>query len=110
MNKVVINNCYGGFGLSEKAVQRYQELSGKVVPFIGDDTDEDMGFWDVSEIPRHDPALVQTVEELGQNANGESASLLVEEIPGKRYLIEEYDGAEELHYPEAEYSWIVIED
>lgn len=27
--KVVINTCYGGFGLSEAAKQRYIELSGK---------------------------------------------------------------------------------
>ncbi len=26
--KIVINNCYGGFGLSDKAIDRYVELSG----------------------------------------------------------------------------------
>ena len=29
--KVVINACYGGFGLSEKAVMRYAELKGLTV-------------------------------------------------------------------------------
>ena len=98
MNKVVINNCYGGFGLSEKAIKRYQEISGKNYP--------DMS-WDVS---RHDPALVKVVEELGEEANGRNACLTVEEIPGNRYYITEYDGIEEIHCPEAEFSWIVIED
>ncbi len=28
MKKVVINACYGGFGLSEKAMMRYAELKG----------------------------------------------------------------------------------
>ena len=97
MNKVVINNCYGGFGLSEKAIKRYEELSGKAFP--------DMS-WDVE---RHDPALVQVVEELGEEANGDCACLSVEEIPGNRYYITEYDGIEEIHCPEAEYSWIVID-
>ena len=35
--KVVINKCYGGFGLSHAAVMRYAELSGfKLYPFIDD--------------------------------------------------------------------------
>ena len=96
--KVVINNCYGGFKLSEKAVKRYEELSGTTYP--------DMS-WDVL---RHEPALVQVVEELGQEANGSGACLSIEEIPGNRYYITEYDGIEEIHCPEAEFSWIVIED
>lgn len=29
--KIVINSCYGGFGLSEKAVVRYLEILGKPV-------------------------------------------------------------------------------
>ena len=98
MNKVVINNCYGGFGLSERAKKRYQELSGTTFP--------DMS-WDIQ---RHDPALVQVVEELKEEANGRNACLSVEEIPGNRYYITEYDGVEEVHCPEAEYSWIVIDD
>ena len=98
MNKVVINNCYGGFGLSEKAIQRYNEIS-----------DRNIDSWDALELPRHDPALVQAVEELGQDANGRNACLLVQEIPGNRYLIEEYDGAETIFFPEMP-NWIVIED
>jgi len=33
--KIVINRCYGGFGLSHKAVMRYAELKGfKLYPFV----------------------------------------------------------------------------
>ena len=33
--KVVINDCYGGFGLSHKAVMRYAELKGiKLYPYV----------------------------------------------------------------------------
>lgn len=28
MTEIVISRCYGGFGLSEKAIQRYAELAG----------------------------------------------------------------------------------
>jgi len=96
--KVVINNCYGGFGLSEKAIQRYNEISDRGI----------IDSWDALELPRHDPVLVQVVEELGDESNGRNAALRLEEIPGNRYLIEEYDGAETIFCPEM--NWIVIED
>ena len=97
-HKVAINIVYGGFRLSEKAKKRYKEISGKEVPW---------DYWDA--IPRHDPALIQTIEELGEDANRYDNSIVIEEIPGNRYRIEEYDGIETIHCPEEE-NWIVIED
>jgi len=39
MVKVVINICYGGFGLSYKAVMRYAEIKGfKLYAFVSDDS------------------------------------------------------------------------
>jgi hypothetical protein len=110
MHKIVLNSCYGGFSLSQAGALRFQELSGEVLDFIsGEDlADPSDILWLTGEIPRHHPALVQVVEELGEAANGEHASLGIEEIPGNRYYITEYDGVEELHYPESE-GWIVIE-
>jgi hypothetical protein len=56
------------------------------------------------EIERHDPALVQAVEELGDKADGEYADLDVVEIPDDvNYIVEEYDGME--HIAEAHRTW-----
>ena len=74
--KVVINKCYGGFGLSKEALARYEELGG-------------YGF------QRNDPILIQVIEELGEDANGDFAELKIVEIPDDvEWFIEEYDGME----------------
>jgi hypothetical protein len=53
---------------------------------------------------RHDPDLVKTVEELGEQASGSHAKLEVVEIPdGVEYIIEEHDGNE--HVAEAHRTW-----
>jgi hypothetical protein len=55
-------------------------------------------------IERNDPALVQMVEELGKEANGEYSELSVVEIPNDiHWNIEEYDGMERVE--EAHRSW-----
>ena len=92
--KVVINHCYGGFGLSEKAIALVEERTGKAFcPY---------------EHPRHCPVLVSIVEELGEEANGLCAELLVEELRwGNRYIIEEYDGLENVCEPE-QIEWIEV--
>jgi hypothetical protein len=96
MNKIVINVYTGGLGLSEEAIKRYELLSSKKF-------DDD--------IPRHDPALVQVVEELGEHANDKYSRLVVVEIPGNQYSVSaltKNGGAEDYNYPESE-DWIVIE-
>ena len=75
--KVVINDCYGGFGLSEKAMK-----------FLGVDSG-----W--PEIERNNPKLVECVEKLGEEANDMCAELKVVEIPDDvNWEIGEYDGLE----------------
>ena len=139
--KVVINKCYGGFGLSHEAVMRYFEIKGiTVYPEQGKDYWKFWTYWTVKpedriedkegeafysmsiedriaynklcseqtiyerDIERHDPALVQAVEELGNNANGAHAELAVVEIPDDvDYIIQEYDGNE--HIAEAHRTW-----
>lgn len=81
---VVINTCYGGFGLSDRAKNDYMKLAGIV------ETD----FCD-RDLPRDDPYLVKVVRELGMNANGRHANLKIVEIPGDvDWHIAEYDGNE----------------
>jgi hypothetical protein len=86
MHKVVINATWGGFTLSEAAEERFKELTGR-----------EYRPWN---FPRHDPILVQVVEELGAAASGEVANLEVREIKGTQYHIDEYDGYEYLYTPE----------
>lgn len=84
MQKIVINDCYGGFGLSGEALASYNRRTGKALSY-----DESRG------IGRGDPALVEVVEEMAQKANGEEANLLIVEIPdGVEWQIEDYDGKE----------------
>jgi len=88
--KIVINKCFGGFGLSKAALKRYAEISGIV--------SEDL------EIPRDDPALVQTVEELGKKANDSYSELKVVDVPDDvEWQIHYYDGLE--HIEEQHRTW-----
>ena len=82
--KIVINSDYGGFSLSEQALALYKELGGNDLG--------NMYSWDIF---RNDPVLVEVVEALGSNADGESASLRIVEIPDDvLWTIQEYDGLE----------------
>lgn len=86
MTKVVINKCYGGFGLSDEAAAR-----------LGRDTNGGLpGHNSARDIARDDPALVALMEELGSDrVSGKLAELHVVEIPdGVPWQIEEYDGRE----------------
>jgi hypothetical protein len=79
--KIVINKCYGGFGLSEVAETRYKNESDNNVPY-----------WD---IPRNDAILISIVEELGEDSWGTYSELEVIDIPdGVEWEVEEYDGKE----------------
>lgn len=56
------------------------------------------------DFERHDPVLVQVVEEMGKASWGEHAELAVVKIPdGIRYEINEYDGNE--HIAEEHRTW-----
>jgi len=91
--KVVINGCFGGFGLSDAALQEYKIRS--------DITDPDFYYYD---IPRDCPVLVAMVEEQGTAINGAFSDLKVVEIPdGINWYIEDYDGRE--HVAERHRTW-----
>lgn len=98
-HKVVINSCYGGFGLSEAAVALYNAIA--VIEGMD-------AFESDYDIARHCPVLVRVVEELGDAASADYADLCIVQIPGDRYKIREYDGYESIQTPES-IRWTVIE-
>ncbi len=95
---VVINTCYGGFGLSKAARDMLNELG-----FVADSE------YDYNRIARHDPRLIKVVRKLGQEAEGDYAALHIARIKGNKYIIEEYDGVEGVQEPD-DIEWIIIED
>ena len=60
--------------------------------------------WYDRNVDRHDPVLVQVVEELGKKANGDFANLQIGEVRGS-YRIDEYDGNESV-MTSGDYNWI----
>lgn len=128
MKKIVINACYGGFGLSHEAMMRYAEIKGINLVWKQDrslklyynnlvceqeqsmnlyykDSVSDDNYFDDRDIPRDDPVLVQIVEELGHDADGYYANLKIVEIPDDvEWHIAEYDGGSE-HVAENHRKW-----
>lgn len=88
--KIVINACFGGYGLSEAAYK-----------YLGLEWD---GYGFARNINRTDSKLVECVETLGEAANGRFARLKVVEIPDDiNWYLSEYDGIETVE--EAHRSW-----
>jgi len=148
MKKIVINICFGGFGLSKKAILKYLELKGETPHFyiqphtedymnsrtyikvseqeylennslfgptvftkdlgpefewVNDDMIRNSYFYD-HDIERDDPILIEVVELLGKEANGDYAELRIVEIPDDvEWIISEYDGKERIE--ESHRSW-----
>ena len=84
--KVVINVCFGGFGVSKEVYEA-----------MGEEWD-DYGF--KFDNYRTDPKFISVVEKLGDKASGSCAELHVVEIPEEAtdWRIEEYDGSESVWY------------
>ena len=95
--KVVFNGCFGGFGLSPKAISRLKELG------VQYDDDYEYNYMD-----RHDSLLVQVVEELGSEASDKYSNLCISTIDTPLYIIDEYDGSESVKVPD-DIGWIKIE-
>jgi len=114
MTKIVYNACYGGFGLSQKAIQRYSDLAGLGLVYKKEEgkswghwSTPDGDYWSYHDISRTDPFLVQVVEELVREADGMCARLVINELPaGTLYRIDEYDGMESV-CTQDDYHWSV---
>lgn len=82
--KIVINKCYGGFGLSRIAEELYKERKGITDPN-----------WHYYDIPRDDPILVEMVETMDDQVNSSYSDLRIVEIPHDvNWQVDEYDGNE----------------
>jgi hypothetical protein len=116
--KVVVNKCYGGFGLSRDAIVELYKMGSPVIQASDPEKyygttdwkaryEKDSKFMTTTLCDgkilndsrdgelRGDPALVSVVERMGAAANGHCARLEVVEIPdGVNWTIEEYDGQE----------------
>lgn len=58
-------------------------------------SEDGLMFFHLSDLSRDDEALVRVVEELDEEANGESAELEVVELPSEvDWYIDEFDGSE----------------
>lgn len=80
--KIVINCCFGGFSLSDRARREYCLRKG--IDSVND--------W---EIERNDPVLVAVVESLGENACSNHSKLKIVQIPDEvKWQIQDYDGKE----------------
>ena len=98
--KVVYNACFGGFGLSRKAIERLAELGNEdAIEQVNEGLDDDKETFFIHDTPRHDPLLVQVVEELGNDADGRYSALCVHELSGRQYTITDYDGHETVEEP-----------
>lgn len=129
MMKLVINKCYGGFGVSIAAMKA---MFGKCehvkahepISYYGsrEKWEEDLNGnhhnreyryfdergWPVTDEHREEsrdcPVLVATVESMGKDASSSLSKLRVVSIPdGVDYEIDQYDGVESIH--EKHESW-----
>jgi hypothetical protein len=114
--EIVINTCFGGFGLSHEAIMKYSHLAklnllavqkdSSLIPYhyYLDGIEEDEFYWSEYDIKRDDPDLVRVVKQLGSGANGFAAELKVVSIPDDvKWHIDEYDGIE--HVAEDHRTW-----
>ena len=84
--KMVINQCYGGFNVSQKVFEYLDKVRAPkhIDELYLDDN-------------RSDPYLVEAVETLGEEANGRNSKLAIVEWPDNiPYKVTEYDGWEEV--------------
>ena len=107
MTKVVYNACYGGFGLSKKAAEKLAELGvEEAIEYLKEKESYPLY---LIKTPRHDPRLVQVVEELGKESWGDCAKLKIEEIDCEIYRISDYDGNERVELPDFNMcDWVII--
>jgi len=103
--KILISSDFGGFALSDKAVELYLNKKGlefttqkkssafsdrRLIFYIDGD------YFTEHDLRRDDPVLIETVEELGLEKAADSySSLKIVEIPyDVEWVLQDYDGSE----------------
>jgi len=114
--KVAINTCYGGFSLSDLAIEKLLSIKG--IDFEKQENEHrdayyyKKGFLGNNEYyisrydfceNRSDSDLISVIEEMGEAANGPTAKLKIVEVDSTDWHIEEYDGVE--HVSENHRTW-----
>lgn len=97
MYKVVVNGCFGGFGVSEQGAE-WLLANGASPDKVRVHREGRFNYVSV-DLERHDPLLVRMVETLGSAANGDCAKLFVHTMEQPLYRIDEYDGSESVEEP-----------
>jgi len=99
--KVVVNGCYGGFGVSKEGAEWLLANGASPEKVSVTPTEYGSSSWTYIrvDLARHDPLLVRMVEELGGAASGGYADLYVHTMTQPLYRINEYDGCESVEEP-----------
>ena len=103
--QVVLNSCFGGFGLSKEAVQMLSDEYGLDIDSeYGYVDNEDFGIVDEEhDAYRMDKRLISVVKKLGvKKASGKHAELRIVDVPDEvvdvhGWHISDYDGCESVH-------------
>ena len=86
--EILYNTCYGGWGISDKAMELYK---------LRNVNDNSMELISDEYLCRTDPILIQIYNELGDEMNSKWCKIKIKKIPKKYenyYFITEYDGKE----------------
>ena len=96
MLSIMVNECFGGFGLSDAAITEYRRRCAAQTVVVDGDLD-DSARSAYEGIARHDPVMVQVVRDLGPAASAAYGDVRIREIPERfvaHYSISDYDGRE----------------
>jgi hypothetical protein len=90
--RIVVNTCFGGFGLSEEAKEMYLSLTR-------DKIERPLAWCIELDVARDDPNLLKVIDTLGLNPSAGSFSQLAiveipDDVPEDGWIIQEYDGKE----------------
>jgi len=109
--KLLINVCYGGFGISNEAIELWAKKKNIALTKRTTEYGDYDYYTDGDEIisgcfiDRDDPALIEVFEELGSaRTSGDHSDLTLVELPDNcKYDLTEYDGWESISN-----TWITV--